>query len=30
MRLNSLRLRGITEAFPNEVWVDFDSLLAAA
>jgi exonuclease SbcC len=26
MRLNSLRLRGITEAFPNEVCVDFDSL----
>ena len=26
MRLNSLRLRGITEAFPNEICVDFDSL----
>jgi exonuclease SbcC len=26
MRLNSLRLRGITEAFPNEVCVDFDTL----
>ena len=26
MRLNTLRLRGITEAFPNEVCVDFDSL----
>ncbi|MFZ0960858.1 MAG: AAA family ATPase [Terriglobia bacterium] len=26
MRLHSLRLRGITEAFPNEVCVDFDSL----
>ena len=26
MRLNHLRLRGITEAFPNEVCVDFDSL----
>ena len=26
MRLSSLRLRGITEAFPNEVCVDFDSL----
>jgi exonuclease SbcC len=26
MRLLSLRLRGITEAFPNEVCVDFDSL----
>jgi exonuclease SbcC len=26
MRLNSLRLRGITEAFPNEVCVDFDAL----
>ena len=26
MRLHHLRLRGITEAFPNEVCVDFDSL----
>jgi DNA repair protein SbcC/Rad50 len=26
MRLHKLRLRGITEAFPNEVSVDFDSL----
>jgi exonuclease SbcC len=26
MRLSTLRLRGITEAFPNEVCVDFDSL----
>jgi len=26
MRLSSLRLRGITEAFPNEVCIDFDSL----
>ena len=26
MRLLTLRLRGITEAFPNEVCVDFDSL----
>jgi exonuclease SbcC len=26
MRLHNLRLRGITEAFPNEVCVDFDSL----
>ena len=26
MRLNHLRLRGITEAFPNEVCVDFDTL----
>jgi exonuclease SbcC len=26
MRLHRLRLRGITEAFPNEVCVDFDSL----
>jgi len=26
MRLQSLRLRGITEAFPNEICVDFDSL----
>jgi DNA repair exonuclease SbcCD ATPase subunit len=26
MRLNHLRLRGITEAFPNEVRVDFGSL----
>ena len=26
MRLRHLRLRGITEAFPNEVCVDFDSL----
>jgi exonuclease SbcC len=26
MRLHTLRLRGITEAFPNEVCVDFDSL----
>jgi DNA repair protein SbcC/Rad50 len=26
MRLNSLRLRGITEAFPNEITVDFDAL----
>src|ERR1035437_1299768 len=26
MRLYNLRLRGITEAFPNEVCVDFDSL----
>jgi exonuclease SbcC len=26
MRLNSLRLRGITEAFPNEICVDFDAL----
>lgn len=26
MRLNTLRLRGITEAFPNEVCVDFDAL----
>jgi exonuclease SbcC len=26
MRLHYLRLRGITEAFPNEVCVDFDSL----
>jgi DNA repair protein SbcC/Rad50 len=26
MRLQYLRLRGITEAFPNEVCVDFDSL----
>ena len=26
MRLHHLRLRGVTEAFPNEVCVDFDSL----
>jgi exonuclease SbcC len=26
MRLHTLRLRGITEAFPNEVCVDFDTL----
>ena len=26
MRLHNLRLRGITEAFPNEVCVDFDTL----
>ena len=26
MRLHNLRLRGITEAFPNEACVDFDSL----
>jgi len=26
MRLNCLRLRGITEAFPNEISVDFDAL----
>jgi len=26
VRMHSLRLRGITEAFPNEVCVDFDSL----
>jgi exonuclease SbcC len=26
MRLHNLRLRGITEAFPNEVCVDFDSM----
>jgi DNA repair exonuclease SbcCD ATPase subunit len=26
MRLHSLRLRGITEAFPDEVCVDFDRL----
>jgi hypothetical protein len=26
MRLHNLRLRGITEAFPNDVCVDFDSL----
>jgi len=26
MRLHHLRLRGITEAFPNEICVDFDSL----
>src|ERR1035437_129542 len=26
MRLHNLRLRGITEAFPNEVCIDFDSL----
>ena len=26
MRLHYLRLRGITEAFPNEVCVDFNSL----
>jgi exonuclease SbcC len=26
MRLHHLRLRGITEAFPNEVCVDFDSM----
>jgi len=26
MRLQYLRLRGITEAFPNEICVDFDSL----
>jgi DNA repair exonuclease SbcCD ATPase subunit len=26
MRLHTLRLRGITEAFPNEVCVDFDSM----
>ena len=26
MRLSTLRLRGITEAFPNEVCIDFDSL----
>jgi exonuclease SbcC len=26
MRLHKLRLRGITEAFPNEVCVDFDTL----
>jgi DNA repair exonuclease SbcCD ATPase subunit len=26
MRPHHLRLRGITEAFPNEVCVDFDSL----
>jgi len=26
MKLHNLRLRGITEAFPNEVFVDFDSL----
>ena len=26
MRLRYLRLRGITEAFPNEICVDFDSL----
>ena len=26
MRLSTLRLRGITEAFPNEVCVDFDTL----
>ena len=26
MRLHHLRLRGITEAFPNEVCIDFDSL----
>jgi exonuclease SbcC len=26
MRLHNLRLRGITEAFPNEVCVEFDSL----
>jgi DNA repair exonuclease SbcCD ATPase subunit len=26
MRLQTLRLRGITEAFPNEVCVDFDAL----
>ena len=26
MKLHHLRLRGITEAFPNEVCVDFDSL----
>jgi hypothetical protein len=26
MRLHYLRLRGITEAFPNEVCVDFDGL----
>jgi exonuclease SbcC len=26
MRLHNLRLRGITEAFPNEVCVDFDAL----
>ena len=25
MRLHNLRLRGITEAFPNEVCVEFDS-----
>jgi len=29
MRLHYLRLRGITEAFPNEVCVDFDSLVRA-
>jgi len=27
MRLHTLRLVGITEAFPNEVCVDFDSLV---
>jgi DNA repair protein SbcC/Rad50 len=26
MRLNALRLRGLTEAFPNEISVDFDAL----
>jgi hypothetical protein len=26
MKLHHLRLRGITEAFPNEACVDFDSL----
>ncbi len=26
MRLYQLRLRGITEAFPNEVCIDFDAL----
>jgi DNA repair exonuclease SbcCD ATPase subunit len=26
MRLNHLRLRGLTEAFPNEVSVNFDAL----
>ena len=26
MRLSTLRLRGITEAFPNETSVDFDAL----
>src|SRR2546425_3909022 len=26
MRLNRLRLRGITEAFPNEISADFDAL----
>ena len=29
MRLNSLRLREITQAFPNEVRVDFDSLVSS-